>query len=72
MKEEKLSSSKIIKKEEISLTDKPILIKSAYNNHSMKINLKKEGEIIRVIEVICSCGNKINIICEYENENFST
>jgi len=62
--------TRVIKKKEFSFGNEPILINLSElkKDTSMKVNLHKEGDIIRTIEVICSCGNRINIICEYENE----
>jgi len=59
---------RIIKKENLNLENRPLLVQSYGGESPVIINLKKEGSIVRVIEIICSCGNKINIVCEYENE----
>ena len=59
---------RIIKKENLNLENRPLLIQSYRGESPVIINLKKEENIVRVIEIICSCGNKINIVCEYENE----
>ena len=61
----------VIKKEKIRLEDEPVLIKPKETESAVRINLHREGEIIRVIEVICSCGNRINIACEYKNGKMS-
>lgn len=58
----------IIKKENLNLENRPLLVQSYRGQSPVMINLKKEGNIVRIIEIICSCGNKINIACEYENE----
>ena len=62
--------TRVIKRKEFSFGNEPILINLSElkKDTSMKVNLYKEGNIIRTIEVICSCGNRINIVCEYENE----
>lgn len=59
---------KVIKKREISLRDEPVLIKPDKMESTARVNLHKEEGIVRIIEVICPCGNRINIACEYENE----
>lgn len=61
---------RIIKKEDLNLENRPLLVQSYRGGSATKINLKKEENIVRVIEILCSCGNKINIVCEYENEKF--
>lgn len=61
-------SRRIIKKENLNLENSPLLVQSHRGQSPVMINLKKEENIVRVIEIICSCGNKINIVCEYENE----
>lgn len=59
----------VIKSERLNFSAKPLLVKSEKEKENLvKINLKKEGEIIRIIEIICSCGNKIELFCEYKNE----
>jgi len=30
------------------------------------INFRKKGDEIEAIEIICICGNKIEILCQYE------
>ena len=62
--------TRVIKKKEFFLGNEPILINhpGVKKDTFMKVNLHREGEIIRIIEVLCSCGNRINNICEYENE----
>lgn len=59
----------IIKKENLILENKPILVGLDSKSSSAEINLKKEGNIVKIIQVICRCGNKIEIVCEYEDEN---
>lgn len=58
----------IIKKENLKLENRPLLVQSYKGQSPVMINLKKKENIVRIIEIICSCGNKINIVCEYENE----
>jgi hypothetical protein len=31
-----------------------------------KLELVREGEVVRALDVMCSCGEKIRIVCEYE------
>ena len=31
-----------------------------------RIELIREGDIVRAIEVICSCGERIRLRCDYE------
>lgn len=59
---------RIIKKENLNLENRPLLVPSCRGQSPVMINLRKEENIVRIIEIICSCGNKINIVCEYENE----
>lgn len=60
----------IIKSEKLNFTTEPILIDLENSKENgVKINLKRENGVIRIIQVICSCGNKINLLCEYENED---
>lgn len=59
----------VIKSEKLSFSAEPLLVRAQERREGLvKINLKKEGEIIKIIEIICSCGNKIELFCEYENE----
>jgi len=60
----------VIKSEKLNFSTRPLLVSTGRKKeeNGVKINLKKEGNIVRIIEVICSCGNKIELFCEYENE----
>lgn len=31
------------------------------------VRLERDGELVRAIEVICSCGEVIRLICDYES-----
>jgi hypothetical protein len=31
------------------------------------VRLEREGDIVRAIEVTCSCGERIRLLCEYES-----
>jgi hypothetical protein len=33
------------------------------------IELVRESDVIRAIDVTCSCGQKIRLVCDYEWEN---
>lgn len=59
---------RIIKKENLILENKPILVGFDNRSSSAQINLKKEGNIIKLIEITCKCGNRIDIVCEYEDK----
>lgn len=59
----------VIKSENLNFTTKPILLEN--KNSPVKISLKKEGDVIQVIQITCSCGNRIDLVCEYENEDIS-
>ncbi len=61
-------TSSVIKSEKLSFSDEPLLIKGGKEEGEVKINLKKEEGIVRIVEIICSCGRKIQLLCEYENE----
>jgi len=66
---DKIHSSSVIKSDKLSFSPEPVLVKKEKNKKGeVKINLEKEGDIVRAIEIICSCGNKIKLLCEYENE----
>ena len=71
MEELKNKNSGIIKKQYLNLKNEPVLIDPHHKTSSVRVNLKKEGDIVRIIQVICSCGNKIDILCEYENEDLT-
>jgi len=58
----------IIKSENLNFSGQPLLVRSEGKKDSVRINLKKEGEVVRIIEIFCSCGNKIELLCQYENE----
>lgn len=61
--------SNIIKNASLRLLNEPKLIgeKKENKNNDVKINLKRENGLVKIIEVTCSCGNKIQLICEYES-----
>jgi len=59
----------VIKSEKLNFSTEPLMVKNKKETkNSVKVNFKKEGEIIRIIEITCSCGNKIELFCEYEND----
>lgn len=62
----------LIKSDELNFSSKPLLVKEGRGKESkeedVRINLKKEEGVVRIIEVVCTCGKKIQLICEYENE----
>jgi len=64
----KIIKKKIIKKENLNLENRPLLLQPHKEESAVRISLKKEKNIVRVIEIICSCGNRIDIACEYQNE----
>ncbi|MCD6406480.1 hypothetical protein J7L81_01230 [Candidatus Aerophobetes bacterium] len=76
MLEDRKKFLSVIKSERLNFSKEPLLIKpEKKDTGDVKISFKREKGIVRIIEIICSCGNKIELLCEYENEisqkNFS-
>jgi len=60
---------KIIKKENFKISGEPHQFGRAVMKGADKeavVNVKKNGDVIEAIEVLCPCGNKIEILCQYE------
>jgi hypothetical protein len=38
------------------------------DEHGTTVELVKEGNVVRAIDVICSCGQKTRVWCVYESE----
>ena len=60
---------KIIKKEDFKISGEPHQFGRAVMKGADKkavVNVRKNGDVIEAIEVLCPCGNKIEILCQYE------
>lgn len=44
-----------------------VSIPDAHNASDWQINLERDGDIIRVIHVACSCGEQLSIQCDYSS-----
>lgn len=60
---------KIIKRENFKISGEPhqfgrAVMKGA--DQQAIVNVRKNGDVIEAIEVLCPCGNKIEILCQYE------
>lgn len=61
--------SKIVKRESVKVCEDPLnLNKDVHTKRIVDavVNLKKKGDILESIEIICPCGNKIEILCQYD------
>jgi hypothetical protein len=59
----------VITADHVHLTEEPARVgrpTSGPARPEPRIELIREGDIIRAIEVICSCGERIKIRCDYE------
>lgn len=43
-----------------------VAIPAGPGHRQTEVNLIREGDIIREIEVTCSCGEVLHLICEYD------
>jgi len=60
---------KILKKQSVHITKKSVAFNEVVGKREKTeatIKLKKNEDIIESIEVICPCGNKIEILCQYD------
>ncbi len=60
---------KILKKDSVKVWTKPVNFNQVVHaKHTVEavVNLKKNGDVLEAIEVICPCGNKIEILCQYD------
>lgn len=60
---------KIVKSNHVHLSETSFNLNSLLHTQSesdVLINIKKNGDTIEAIEVVCPCGNKIEIVCQYE------
>ncbi len=59
----------VINAAHVHLGDEPARINLPHSGHPKgepRIELIRDGDIIRAIEVICSCGERIRLRCDYE------
>jgi len=59
----------VITAEHVNLAEEPARINLPHAGHvkgEPRIELIRDGDIIRAIEVICSCGERIRLRCDYE------
>lgn len=64
-----LKMEKIIKKNHFTLDQRPVKLGEMTDYEECGepvINFKKKGDVLHTIEVICTCGRKIEIFCEYD------
>ncbi len=60
---------KILKKQVVKISKKAVAFNEVVSKKEKvepTIKLKKNGDVIESIEVICPCGNKIEILCQYD------
>ncbi len=60
---------KIFKRQIVNLSKKSVAFNEVVGKREKieaTIKLKKNGDVIESIEVICPCGNKIEILCQYD------
>ncbi len=46
----------------------PVGVPRQVNNDGTTVELVKEGDLVRAIDVTCACGQKIRVWCAYESE----
>ena len=63
-----LGKQRIIKADLLSSNKIDAMKKSATGAGEAQIEIKKNGDIIELIKVSCSCGRKIQIVLDYENK----
>lgn len=51
----------------IKLDSRKITV-SEQPRHEPQVTLKREGAVIRAIEIRCACGDQIILDCQYETE----
>lgn len=62
------TGSLVVPANRVRVTDEAVVIGVPRSNETRgepKIQLVREGGVIRAIEVICSCGELIRIRCDY-------
>jgi hypothetical protein len=47
----------------------PVPIPAETKSREPKIELVRENDVIRAIDVTCACGQKIRLVCDYEWED---
>lgn len=60
---------KILKRQVVHISRKAVAFNEVVGKREKieaTIKLKKNGDVIESIEVICPCGNKIEILCQYD------
>lgn len=58
----------LIKKDNLQMKAEPVIVNPGKGQVEAIINLKRRGAIVELIEVLCPCGNKIEIACRYKEE----
>ncbi len=61
-----LSGDAISFAEEPAIVGRPASVPKPTHKHEVKVELIREGDIVRVIELTCSCGEKHRIRCDFE------
>ncbi len=60
---------KILKSENVQICDETFVYHQSMaskEEFAPEINLIKKGDVIESIEIICVCGKRIEILCQYE------
>ncbi|MEW6535872.1 MAG: hypothetical protein AB1454_09655 [Candidatus Auribacterota bacterium] len=60
---------KIVKKDCVIFEETPFNVNKSLNKKTItdaEVILRKNGDVLTSIEVICPCGNKIEILCQYD------
>ncbi len=60
---------KVVKKETLHITPETMKFGQTalnYNPGDAQVRLIQNGDTLEAIEVICPCGNKIEILCQYD------
>lgn len=64
-----LKMSRIVKKGAVRVTEETMKFgQKIMSEHSgeAQVRLIQKGDTVEAIEVICPCGNKIEILCQYD------
>ncbi|MCX7665320.1 MAG: hypothetical protein N2112_07235 [Gemmataceae bacterium] len=61
-----LSGDAIRLAEEPAIIGRPVALAKPAPKHEVKLELIREGDVVRVIELTCSCGEKHRIRCDFD------
>ena len=63
-----MKQAAVITAEHVHVTDEPARVgrPQGSTKRELQVELIREGDIVRAIDITCSCGERIRLRCDYE------